>query len=284
MDGISTVARVKTAEQKEKERIAAGGFDPSKIKKTDNPYDPNIYNTSFSRTPTGQVSDNLYNADSDVRLAQTYMNRYYSGDDSSRGMPGDYKEYEAARNRVALKKALAEGISGAPSQLQDELGLLKNDAGAALDSSLRSTRKNFNDRGLLYSGLREGGEQQARGRVASALAQGQTEARRESANLVDKRKAAFASIGLAEQEKKNEMANQAFESSYKNSIARRQAMQELAGGIGQGIGMYYGQGGGSQDTQAQSQSPSMENMSSSPGTGSYSAPSYATRPQRMGPA
>lgn len=223
---------------------APTAYDPSKIKKTNNVYDPNLYNSTFSKTPSGQVSDNLYSADADTRLAQTYLNQYYYGNDRgsniTRGDPGTYKLYEQSANKVALKKALAEGISGAPQQLADELGLLKSDADQALTSGVKSTRKNFNDRGLLYSGMREGGEQQVKGRVASALAESDSAARRDSANLVDKKKQAFASIGLAEQEAKNQLAQQAFETSYKNSIARRQALQAAAGGVGQAVGMYLG--------------------------------------------
>lgn len=235
---------------------ANGPFQAGRIRKMDDPYDPNLYDVSFGKTPSGQVSDNLYNADSDVRLAQTYLNQYYYGNDRgnniTRGDPGTYKNYEAAANKVALKKALAESISGAPKNLEKEVGLLRGDAGEALGTGLNQTRKNFNDRGLLYSGMREGGEQSVRGRVASALAQSETEARRESANLVNQRKAAFAAIGLAEQEAKNKMAQEAFEKSYQNNIARRQAMQRLGSGVGQVAGYYYGSNSGNaQDTQAQ---------------------------------
>lgn len=261
------------------------GFDPSKIRQTNNPYDPNLYNASFSQTPTGQVSDNLYSADPSTRLAQTYMNQYYSGGNRERGMPGTYKLYENEANKVALKKSLAGSINDAPKNLDEEVGLLRGDAGQALDQGLTKTRQNFNNRGLLYSGLREGGEQQVRGRVASALAESESGARRDTENLLTERKKAFASIGLAEQEQKNQMAQQAFEKSYQNSIARRQAMQQLGTGVGQAVGYYMNSQPNSQNTQAQS--PSMENMSVSSGSynsPSYSAPSYATQPPRLAPA
>lgn len=249
-DSLSLARQIAAQKERDSGMTRSGAptaYNPSKIKKTDNVYDPNLYNASFSKTPYGQVSDNLYSADADTRLAQTYLNQYYYGNDRgsniTRGDPGTYKRYEQAANKVALKKALAQGISGAPEQLASELGLLKSDADQALTSGLKSTRKNFNDRGLLYSGMREGGEQQVKGRVAGALAEGDAAARRDSANVVEKRKQAFASIGLAEQEQKNQLAQQAFETSYKNSIARRQALEAAAGGVGQGIGMYYGQQG-----------------------------------------
>lgn len=215
-------------------------FDPANIRTTDNPYDPNLYTTSFTRTPTGQVSDNLYSADPNVRLAQTYLNQYYAGGGRVKGMPGTYKNYEEQANKVALKRALAQGITDAPKQLQEELGLLRGEAAGALESSLGQTRRNFNRRGLLYSGLRQAGESQVRGRVASTLARSEAEARRETQNVIDKRKAAFAAIGLADQEAKNREAQAAFEMSYRNSIARQQALQELSGGIGQGLGYYFG--------------------------------------------
>lgn len=236
--GIRPSQTAELTKQADQRRIAAGGYDPSKIKQTNNPYDPNIYNTEFNKTPYGQVSENLYSADPSVRLAQTYLNQYYYGGDKVKGMPGTYKNYENEANKVALKKALAGSITDAPKNLQEEIGLLRGDAGQALDTGLRQTRSNFNNRGLLYSGMRQGGEQQVRGRVAGALASSEAQARRDTENLLTERKKAFASIGLAEQEARNQMAQQAFEKSYQNSIARRQALQELGQGVGQAAGYY----------------------------------------------
>jgi hypothetical protein len=264
-------------QEKERQRIAAGGYDPSKIQSTENPYDPNLYNVNFSRTPTGQVSQNLYNADPSVRLAQTYLNQYYHGDGRVKGMPGTYKNYENEANKVALKRSLAQSISDAPKNLQEELGLLRGEAGQAIGSGVRKTRENFSSRGLLYSGLRQGGEASVKGRVASALAESEAGARRETRNLMDQRKAAFAAIGLQDQEAKNRLAQETFEKSYQNSIARRQAIQQLGQGVGQALGYYYGSS--AQDNQAIR--PSSENMSISPVD--YSGSSYATRAPRMSP-
>lgn len=243
---ISRTPSIGLTQRRVTEQNIASGTAPDpnrRIRTTENPYDPSLYDVQFRNTPgfgAGSTNDNLYSADPNVRLAQTYLNQYYAGGGRVKGMPGTYKNYEEQANKVALKRALAQGITDAPKQLQEELGLLRGDAAGALESSLGQTRRNFNRRGLLYSGLRQAGESQVRGRVASTLARSEAEARRETQNVLDKRKAAFAAIGLADQEAKNREAQAAFEMSYRNSIARQQALQELSGGIGQGLGYYFG--------------------------------------------
>lgn len=228
----------------------SGGRDPNRANNTArNIYDPSLYNVKFNPQ---MGSNNLYSADADVRRAQTYLNQYNFGNDRgnniTRNEPGVRLLYEQAANKVALKKALAQSITNAPGSLAKQQGLLKYEAGEALGSGLSETRKNYNNRGLLYSGLRSGGEQQVKTNVASGLARNMSAAKKETSDLISKQKAAFAAIGLADQEKKNQMAQDAFDQSYKNSIARRQATQELGQSFGQLAGYAYGSGSGQQAT------------------------------------
>ena len=257
--------------------VAAAPSAPARAidKAPANIYDPSLYNVQF--TPSRSAGNNDYSSDADVRAAQSNLNQYNYG--NARGSnifyhsPGVRKDYESAANRVALKKALAEQISAVPGQTAQELGLLQNEAGSALGSAIGETRKNYNQRGLLYSGMRQGAEQGVRGRVATALASGQAQTQRDAENTLTKQKAAFASIGLAEQEKQNQLAQQAFDQSYQNSIARRQAMQQLMGGVGQAAGYYANMQGSKADNPQNTQAQS-----------SYQTPStqYFQQPYQMG--
>lgn len=223
------------------------------VRTTNNIYDPNLYNVSF--TPSQRNNANTYSPDYDVRAAQNYLNQYNYGNDKGNNItrlePGIRKLYEQSANRVALKKSLAQTITDQPEMLKQELGLLQSDAEKAAGQGVKRTRENYNSRGLLYSGAREGGELGVRGQVANQLARASGAARSESENLTNKYKEAFASIGLADQEKKNQMAEEAFKNSYQNSIARQQALQQLAGGAGQAIGYYYGSRAGANSSNPQ---------------------------------
>lgn len=142
--------------------------------------------------------------------------------------------------RDTTRRGLVAGIESMPGQYQEEVDLLKGEANRALGTGLSNTRKNFNKRGLLYSGLREGGEQSVKSGVASSLASGMAGTTRDYQNLLDQRKQAIASLGLQNQQAQLEAANQAFEMTQRNNVARAQAFQQLGQGVGYGVGMYAG--------------------------------------------
>lgn len=224
----------------------APSVDPNKIKKPENIYDPSLYNVKiYDRDKSSAESlANLQSADADVRAAQDLSNRYFFGNDRGNNIEryetGIRHQKDAAINRIALKKALAESISGAPGLAKEEERLLGAQAGSALDTGLQSTRKNYSDRGLLYSGMRQAGEQGVRNKVAGTLASAQSQSKKDLEALLTKQKAAFAAIGLGDYQQKMDAANQAFEDSYRNKIARQQAMQQMFSMAGQGLGMMKG--------------------------------------------
>lgn len=178
------------------------------------------------------------------------LRSYLGGDnrfkDWVRGIAGAGRP-DVARSALAnleakdtTRRGLVAGIESIPGQYQEEVDLLKGEANRALGTGLSNTRKNFNKRGLLYSGLREGGEQSVKSGVASALASGMAGMTRDYQNLLDQRKQAIASLGLQNQQAQLEAANQAFEMTQRNNVARAQAFQQLGQGVGYGAGLYAG--------------------------------------------
>lgn len=144
------------------------------------------------------------------------------------------------RGRVGIKNSLAEQMAANPEQLSETESNLNQSAGQALGQGLENTRANFNQRGLLYSGQREMGEQKVKGAVAGELSSGLSGARRESANSMSAAQNAYASVDLANQQDALNRANEAFDTASRNNIARMQAMQQLGEGVGRAAGTYLG--------------------------------------------
>ncbi len=166
---------------------------------------------------------------------------FYNGPQYGYEMTGEHNSAinatEAKRNQ---RQGLISAIEGMGDSYQSDLDLLNQEAGSALQSGLSNTRKNYNQRGLLYSGLRQGGEQSVKGQVANQLASGTANTTRDYQNTLDARKQALANIDLAGRQESLNNANMAFEQTTRNNIARMQAMQQLGEGVGSVAGMYYG--------------------------------------------
>lgn len=144
------------------------------------------------------------------------------------------------KTRIGLKNTLSDEIGRAEGLLKQQQDTNKLTAGSAVGQGLKNTRENFNSRGLLYSGAREGGEQQVKSAGASQLAGAMAGSARDSANSTNAAKAAYASVDLATQQDTLNRANQAFDTANQNNIARLQAMQQLGAGIGQAAGSIAG--------------------------------------------
>lgn len=144
------------------------------------------------------------------------------------------------QSRIGLKNTLGERIAKAPYELQMAKDLVNQTGSEALQEGTKNTRQNYNSRGLLYSGMRQGGEQKVRGAVAAQTARGIAGAERDVANTVSAAKNAYMNIGLQQQQEQLQAANQAFEVASANNIARLQAMQQLGQGLGSAAGMIYG--------------------------------------------
>lgn len=190
----------------------------------------------------GQINnyDTSTSSDPDVIEAQRLTNE--SADPNNVGVDHRFNQalINKYKSRIGLKNSLAERIASS----KQELGMAKDSvsgaANQALDEGTRNTRHNFNQRGLLYSGMREGGEQSVRGAVAGQYAKGMAGAERDVANSNDAAKAAYAAVDLENQQETLKMANAAFDTAHANNIARLQAMQQLGQGVGYAGGLLAG--------------------------------------------
>ncbi len=139
-----------------------------------------------------------------------------------------------------MKNSLSEQIAGSEENLKNAQDLNKSVSGSAIGEGLKNTRQNYNGRGLLYSGAREGGEQKVRSTGASQLASAMAGTARDSANSKSAAQNAYASVDLANQQEMIKRSEEAFDTANANSIARTQAMQQLGGGLGAAAGTYFG--------------------------------------------
>lgn len=181
--------------------------------------------------------------DPDVREAQRLTNEN-TASGSGQDVGVDAAHNNALINqyatRIGLKNNLSDEINQAPGLLNQAQDQNKLASGQAVGQGLKNTRENFNSRGLLYSGAREGGEQAVQSAGASQLAQNMAGTARDSANATDSAKAAYASVDLANQQDTLNKANQAFDTANQNNIARLQATQQLMGGVGKAAGSVAG--------------------------------------------
>lgn len=171
--------------------------------------------------------------------------RYNPNMDPTRGYYNSNKISQQMTTNTAnsnLRRGLLDAIGSAPADLREEQRLLHNEAGSALTEGLKNTRQNFNSRGMLYSGLRQAGEQSLRNQVASSLAKQQVSAARDSDKMVLANKQQLATIGMRANKEAAVRAEQTFEAKMRADIARRQALQQFTEGVGYGAGALYGMG------------------------------------------
>ncbi len=202
--------------------------------------------------PNAQYRDYGNDSDADVREAQRITNERSA---ANAGLDPGFNSAENNANltavmaRIGLKNSLGQAIGGNAELEGRAEDSIKGTANQAMHEGLHKTRENFNNRGLLYSGMREGGEGQVKANVAGEMAGDLSSNKREFSNLQDQQKAAYASIGLAQQKEKVDLANQTFDTVSRNNVAKLQAYQELAGGVGKAAGMYaYGKFHGDKPT------------------------------------
>lgn len=173
--------------------------------------------------------------DADVRRMQELQNALangISGLDQGVDQGALAAQIKALQARIGLKNELGSAIATNPEEMGQSVQNQRELANEALSSGIHKTRQNYNSRGLLYSGLREGGEQGIKGKVGSSLASNIASTKRDYQNTLASEKAAYTSLGFAQQAADLERANQAFEVTTRNNIARAQAYEQLGYGVG----------------------------------------------------
>lgn len=127
-----------------------------------------------------------------------------------------------------------------PGLVEGEKRGLESTANQALERGTKQTRQNYNRRGLLYSGLRQGAEQTVKGNVASTLARQIADVNKQYQDLASSKENVAANVGLQGYGEALQRANQLYDSQQANSVARNQALQQFGSGIGYLAGSAYG--------------------------------------------
>ena len=181
-------------------------------------------------------------SDADVRQAQSLQNQLsqaVTGHDPGADQRALAAQLDAVKSRIGLKNALGSSIAANAGQEGQAEDVIRGNANQALGQGIKNTNQNYNNRGLLYSGMREGADNDVRANVASNMASDLAGTKREYANLKESQEQAYASVGQIQQQQNIDRANQVFDTVNQNNIARAQAYQQLYGGLGQVAGMAY---------------------------------------------
>jgi len=146
--------------------------------------------------------------------------------------------------------ALRNRLFGEAQSFGNDLPGLKQEAGNqiqhqgdyALSQGLKSTDQNFNRRGLLYSGLREAGEQ---GKVASTMASQRAQSNQDLDKMSQAKYQKAANVGLQSYQDAVNREADISSINLQNQVARAQMMQQLGTTSGYMAGSFYGRGGNS---------------------------------------
>lgn len=130
--------------------------------------------------------------------------------------------------------------SGLPRYKEEKYGMAAGAGRDQLEGTVDTIRKSANQRGLLYSGMREGQEAGARSRMASILAAQRAEINREAEELASAKDASAASVGLSGYDAAIKRADDTYNQQLANEIARRKALAQIGEGVGYGFGAYFG--------------------------------------------
>lgn len=152
--------------------------------------------------------------------------------------PGEDPNVTALRDR--LFGAAQDFEKDLPGLRQSQYGQIEKEGAQALEQGLKGTRQNFNRRGLLYSGLREAGEQSARGRVASEMANQKVQVNQDLGKQAQAKYQAAAQAGLQGYQDAVNREAEIAGISLQNQVARAQLMQQLGATTGQIGALGYG--------------------------------------------
>ena len=134
-----------------------------------------------------------------------------------------------------FRKGLAETQANAANDIRAQ-------AGSTLDQGIKKVRSGANNRGLLYSGLRQGAEQDYRGQVASTMAKQIAQSNADLSKKADSMDEIAANAKLQGMQQSMQAQAQVDKMNLENSVSRAQQMQQLTGAIGYGFGRWAGGG------------------------------------------
>ena len=143
---------------------------------------------------------------------------------------------KAGLSRIAgqdEQKAKQEELNQQKAQMMAQYG---EGSRGALAKQISGIRSGMSSRGLLYSGLRQGAEQEAQGQSAAQSADYQARLNQSQADKMGEFQQEAANQGLQQYQ---DDTTQAF-SDYSNAIAKRKQRSGLMGQLGSGIGALAG--------------------------------------------
>lgn len=151
-------------------------------------------------------------------------------------------------------KRIREEMASDADEFRSNLGAYKNrkkqgligDYADAKEEGVRRTRENYGRRGLLYSGLAQKGEAEMKGAIQSQYDRSVADINREAEQIADAKERAAAAAGIEDAQQLLNQAEQYYNLSAQNDLARRRAFGSLASGIGYGMGSIAGSGGGNE--------------------------------------
>lgn len=201
------------------------------------------YNTPYTPFQNQNLEQGNYSGDPDVQAAaglSREMQNARQGQDQGVDFSADQAALNMYTARINQKNSLGQAINANPSQMGSAQENLRQQSNQSLGQGINSTRSNYNSRGLLYSGLREGGEAQIKNAVSGNLASAEAGTTADYQNSMAAEKTAYGSVDLASAAQNIQMATDAYNTASQNNIARLQAMQQLGTGVGKAAGTVAG--------------------------------------------
>lgn len=162
--------------------------------------------------------------------------------------PEEPPEPKQDQRLIDIRREMSEDATKFRSGLDDyKRGKKSGLIGAYADATeqgVRRTRENYSRRGLLYSGLANRGETEVRGNIQGQFDRSMADINREAEQIADTKEQAAAAAGIEQATQLLNQAEQYYNISSQNDLARRRAFGNLASGIGYGAGSLIGSGGG----------------------------------------
>lgn len=154
----------------------------------------------------------------------------------SPGAPGEDPALTALRNKTYQEAN--QFRQDMPGLMKEQENILETDAHRASAQGVRGERKAFNDRGLLYSGMRQGAEADVKSRVASGLAKSTADSRKGFEDTARAKENVAAQVGLAGYQEALRMAQDVYNLQAEKNTQNRQQMQQLGQAGGYAAGTY----------------------------------------------
>lgn len=164
------------------------------------------------------------------------------------GVLTDKKKKSPSYQEPADLRNIRNQLSGDAKKFRAGLGQYEQEQYAGLlpsyNESLKQGTRNINDnyasRGLLYSGLRANDQGNLKSKLAGELSKQRYDINRESESLARTKEQAASATGLQMANQLQAQAENLYNTQMANQVARRQAFGQLVGGVGYGVGAYYG--------------------------------------------